>query len=463
MHSFFALIALLPAYVAAQSPVWGQCGGIGWNGPTTCVSGSTCVKQNDWYSQCIPGGPTVTSSTTTSSTTTQQPTSVPTSSTTATSTSTELPPIGTDCPTTPGTVNVQNSKLPDPFTFAAGGRATSKSQFACRQAELSTLFQRYELGTIPGPPQSVTGTLSGNSLTVSVTDNGKTISFSASVSIPSGNGPFPAIIAYAAPSIPIPAGVATINFNNDDIAAQVNSGSRGQGKFYTLYGSGHSAGALAAWAWGVSRIVDALEKLGPSSRIDAKRLGVTGCSRNGKGAFVAGAFEPRIALTLPQESGSGGAACWRLSDWQKSRGQDVQTASQIIGENVWFSKNFDPFVSRVPTLPVDHHELAALVAPRGLYVIENTSMNWLGNESCNGCMRAGHKIYQAFGAADSMGFSQVGGHQHCQFPSAQSSELNAFIGKFLLGQSTNTNVVRTDGSFQFNETQWIDWSVPTLS
>ncbi|KAK7032146.1 hypothetical protein VNI00_013320 [Paramarasmius palmivorus] len=45
----------IAASVSAQSPAWGQCGGIGWTGSTTCVSGSTCVKQNDYYSQCIPG------------------------------------------------------------------------------------------------------------------------------------------------------------------------------------------------------------------------------------------------------------------------------------------------------------------------------------------------------------------------------------------------------------------------
>nr|BAO79520.1 endo-1,4-beta-xylanase [Irpex lacteus] len=52
--SFAALAVLLPL-VSAQSQVWGQCGGIGWTGATTCVSASSCVKSNDYYSQCIPG------------------------------------------------------------------------------------------------------------------------------------------------------------------------------------------------------------------------------------------------------------------------------------------------------------------------------------------------------------------------------------------------------------------------
>ncbi|KAL1942006.1 hypothetical protein VTO73DRAFT_6536 [Trametes versicolor] len=53
----FSFAALLPFVhlAAAQSAVWGQCGGIGWTGATTCVSGSTCIKQNDYYSQCQPG------------------------------------------------------------------------------------------------------------------------------------------------------------------------------------------------------------------------------------------------------------------------------------------------------------------------------------------------------------------------------------------------------------------------
>ncbi|PVG03708.1 hypothetical protein CPB86DRAFT_694308 [Serendipita vermifera] len=459
-------ILLLAIPALAQQPLWGQCGGNGWTGGTTCVSGATCTKLNDWYYQCLPGTNSASSTTTTTRTSTS---TTPTTSTTpgggSTTTTTTTTTSGgtqatcTSLPSNPSLPTV--SKLPDPFLPVSGSRITTKEQWTCRRNELSELIQRYELGTKPPKPSSVTASFSGSSLTINVSEAGKSISFSVSVSRPSGSGPFPAIIAYGAASIPIPAGVATINFNNDDIAAQTNTGSRGQGKFYNLYGSGHSAGALIAWAWGVSRIIDAIE-ITPSLNIDATRIGVTGCSRNGKGAIVAGAFDDRIALTLPQESGSGGAACWRLSDSQKSSGQNVQTASQIITENVWFSKNFEPYVNSVSRLAFDHHSLAGLVAPRGLFVIENTSQEWLGNLSCYGCMKAASLIYQALGVSDSMGFSQVGNHNHCQFPSSQQSELNAFINRFLLKTSATTNVFRTDGSFNFNQANWIDWSVPTL-
>lgn len=125
---------------------------------------------------------------------------------------------------------------------------------------------------------------------------GKSISFTAKISGNSGTK-VPAIIAYGGASIPIPAGVATITFNNDDMAAQQDKSSRGKGKFYNLYGASHSAGAMSAWAWGVSRIIDALEST-TGHNIDTTKIGVTGCSRNGKGAMVAGAFDDRIALTV---------------------------------------------------------------------------------------------------------------------------------------------------------------------
>ncbi|KAH8821845.1 carbohydrate esterase family 15 protein [Xylogone sp. PMI_703] len=438
--------------------LWEQCGGQGWTGSTTCNNGGTCVAQNQWYSQCIP-----------LSSTTVRPPSTSTTTTLVTSVSASGPsttPGGgtpTTCPAFPGNVPLTTyTPLPDPFQPLSGARVTTKNQFACRQKEIQQLFQNYETGALPGKPQSVTASLSGSTLTINVSDNGKSISFTVSIKYPtSGTAPYPAIIAYAGGSIPAPAGVAMISFNNDDIAAQVSaSGSRGVGKFYTLYGSSATASAMTAWAWGVSRIIDALE-ITSSARINTQRIGVTGCSRNGKGAMLAGAYEPRIALTIPQESGSGGAACWRLSDAAKAQGANIQTASEIITEDPWFSLNFNNYVNKIPVLPFDHHMLAGLVAPRGMLVIEN-NIDWLGPQSTYGCMKAASLIYQALGASDHFGYSEPGGHTHCAFPSSQQGVLTAFVNKFLLDQNTNTaNVMQTDQTFDQNK--WVPWSVPTLS
>ena len=190
------------------------------------------------------------------------------------------------CATLPGSIPMPTvSKLPDPFTFLNGTRVTTRDQWACRREEIRALVQRFELGPMPPKPSSVTGTLSGGTLTVKVTDRGKSISFTASIKTPtSGKAPYPAIIAYGDGSIPIPANVATISYNNFDVGADLD---RGKGKFYDIYGSSNSAGAMVAWAWGASRIIDALETL-PNANIDTTKIGITGCSRNGKGALVGG-------------------------------------------------------------------------------------------------------------------------------------------------------------------------------
>lgn len=368
------------------------------------------------------------------------------------------------CAAVPGNINlVANSKLPDPFKLISGSRITTKADWKCRRNEISELIQRYELGTKPPKPSSLTASLSGNTLTITAGEGGKSVSFTVTITYPSsGTAPYPAIIGYGGGSIPIPAGVAKISFNNDDMGGQ--SGTRGVGKFFQLYGSGHSAGSIMAWAWGVSRIIDALE-ITPSARINTARIGVTGCSRNGKGALAAGAFDERIALTIPQESGSGGSACWRLSEYQKSQGTNVQTASHASQEQPWFSSNFNSYVSaaNINRLPHDHHMLAGLVAPRGLLIIDNTSMEWLGNLASFGCMKVAQEIYKALGESDAMGVSQKGHADHCGFPSSQQQELTAFVNKFLLGGSANTAYSVTDGNFNFQQSQFVDWTTPTLA
>lgn len=359
--------------------------------------------------------------------------------------------------------SVSVSGLPDPFEFADGTRVTSADQWSCRQEEILSAFEQYELGDLPPAPSSLTATLSGGSISISLSvEGGGQGSFSASISGGSTSSPGPAIIAYGFPSIPIPAGVATITFNNDNFAAQNGGGSRGQGIFYDIHGSDHSAGALTAWAWGVARIVDALEQLGAATTgVDPARVGVTGCSRNGKGAFVAGALDSRIALTIPQESGAGGAACWRISDQEAAAGKNIQTARQIITENVWFSTRFNTWTEQTTSLPHDHHLLAGLVAPRGLYIPEN-DIDWLGPVSTTACMRAGKLIYEALGVPQNLGVSVVGGHQHCQFPSTQNAELTQFIDYFLLGGTTPPdNLDRSDVEADVNN--YIDWEVPDLS
>lgn len=357
--------------------------------------------------------------------------------------------------------------LPDPFLSINGKRIKSKNDWTCRRAEISAQVQRYELGEKPAKPDQVSGSVKGEDIVVTVTEDGKTISFAAKIVLPStGQAPYPAIIGIGRSSLNNEAlskmGVAVINFPNGDVGEQLNGGSRGKGKFFELYGKDHSASAMMAWSWGVSRLIDALETT-PNTKINASKLGVTGCSRNGKGALIVGAFDERIALTIPQESGSGGSASWRVSDAQKAAGQNVQTLSQITNENVWLTDSFKQFRHTATKLPIDHHEVMGLVAPRALLVIENTSMEWLGNISTQTTAVVAHNIWEAMGVGENMGASQIGGHNHCQYPDSQLPELTAYVEKFLKDNSSvDTNIMKTDGDFTLDIEHWVSWDVPTL-
>ena len=357
-------------------------------------------------------------------------------------------------------------ELPNPFIHMNGEPVTTASDWRCRRAEISAQMQRWIYGEKPAPTASLSTEASADSITVNLSDNGQSINFTAEIQWPTtGSAPYPALIGIGQPRLNnqqiLDMGVAIISFPQNEVGAHSGLESRGQGSFYSLYGEDHSAASTVAWAWGVSRLIDALEQTSELN-IDPHRLGLTGCSRNGKGALVTGALDERIVLTIVQESGSGGSAAWRVADAQLASGQNVQTARQIVTENTWLSTDFEQFGESVPKLPVDNHELLALVAPRGLLVLENTGMEWLGNESAWTSALAAREVYKALGVPTNMGVTQVGGHRHCVVPESQEPAVNAFIQRFLLDQPVNTDLVETDAEYTLDRERWIPWKTPML-
>ncbi|HTV22348.1 MAG TPA: hypothetical protein VMG12_26855 [Polyangiaceae bacterium] len=379
--------------------------------------------------------------------------------------------------------------LPDPFLGDNGQRIGARSQWECRRAEIGAQVQEYEFGPKPPKPRIVTGALDGNQLRITAGEPGRTVNFAVDIarppSAPAGSN-VPALIVIGRSALgPVFAdrGVAVITFDNNAMGAQGNkregdtyTNTRGQGLFYDLYGKDHPASSMMAWAWGVSRVIDAIGST-PEAGIDVAHIAVSGCSRNGKGALVVGAFDERIALTVPQESGAGGTASWRISQAQMdeyratvnpnpSGGQGVQTLAHATGEQPWFRASFADFgktSADVNRLPFDHHMLLGMVAPRALFVLDNTDMMWLGADSSFTDAVAAAEIWTALGVQGAMGASQVGGHPHCtELPQAQIEELGAFIDKFLLEKkSANTSVLRSDRTTP-DRAKWIGWNTPVL-
>ncbi|MEI9937619.1 MAG: dockerin-like protein [Pseudomonadota bacterium] len=365
-------------------------------------------------------------------------------------------------------------KLPDPFKFIDGTRIGSKADWEKLRADLSAMLQASVYGTKPPAPDMLTATFSGGTVTVNMTVGSKTGSFTFKIT---GGGtaaaPVPCVITCNGSSLPIPSGIATITLNSDTFAKQDKSIPT-NGLVTTLYGSAAaSAGSDICWAWGASRIIDALEKL-PEAGINTKAIGVTGCSYAGKGALCMGAFDERVALTMMQEGGSGGSALWRVSTAEAAAGQNIQEATEIVGEQNWQGQPFKTLFNGQPkkTAPVqkllaDQHFTVALCAPRAVLLIEN-DIDWLGPVAAYGGGVAAREVFTALGIKDRIGISVAANHGHCSFPSSQQAALTAFITRFLKKGTADTSGVDvfngTNSTLKtFKPADWIDWTTPTLA
>lgn len=364
----------------------------------------------------------------------------------------------------PGNTLPASNMLPDPFTRLDGTRIAQKSDWTCRREEILQQVYQYIYGEKPVAPDSVTGSVTNTQITVNIQHQGQTGTFNVAVQTPAGPGPFPAVVSFGGSgpaAIMRGMGVATINFN-----FQQAVGGAGTGLFGRLYGNS-SAGDLAAWAWGASRILDVIYA-SDSSVIDASRLAVTGCSFMGKAAFAAGALDERFTLVVPLESGIGGVPSYKIVpqlEPNPGNAGDGPEQPQHAKNSGWLPQG--SLVNDFNRLPVDTHEIIGLVAPRGLLILGNngTQNQYYRNLdplSEYATAIAGREIFSALGVAANISYDSRA-VDHCQNMDRFTTAIQASVDRFLQGGTSTTGEFTTDWEgVRTDPGPFVDWTTPTL-
>ncbi len=362
------------------------------------------------------------------------------------------------------TANPYTNSLPDVLTMKDGTRVTRPEQWPARRAEIQEDFEREIYGRIPANVPPVTWEVTATTLgtnggipTVTKTlvghiDNSSytnvTVDIQANFTVPANaTAPVPMMIEFGfgfgfggsrtnAVTTRNLSGTNAPGTNTVTAASGTRGGFGGRPSWHEqaiTNGWGYGTiiptsfqpdnnhltsgiiglvnkgqprkpddwGALRAWQWGVSRMIDYFAT-NPDSMVDTNKIGIEGLSRYGKAAIVTEAFEPRIAVGLIGSSGQGGTKLNR-----HIFGEAVENLAG--GGYYWMAGNYIKYGASEPLmtaadLPVDAHELIAMCAPRPCFisygVVEHGDAKWV---DAHGSFMAGvlaGPVYRLFGKKD---------------------------------------------------------------
>ena len=337
----------------------------------------------------------------------------------------------------------QKENRPDTLRFEDGRPLASPAEWEARAAELRSLYERTMYGMWRTGEQvswslsdegammiSFFGTIpaeGAKNLTITVSANGHTASWSLPVFLPDPEkmpmpeGGYPFILSmHPLPSMKeaLDRGYAVFA-NNATLVASDDM--KHLGAFYEIYPYGEApesqTGVLMAWAWGLSKILDAvIGGLGKELGLNPSLSIVTGVSRYGKATAVAGAFDPRFRMVAPSCSGAGGLALYRYQsegktyDFSSVGASDSYTYGknepldclQSESERGWFNDAFLAY--KTPEeLPLEQYELAALSASpdRCFFLIGScTGEDWVNAPSMWQCFLEAGRVFDFLGLSD---------------------------------------------------------------
>ena len=327
-----------------------------------------------------------------------------------------------------GNFNYRESKvpaytLPDALKKADGSKVANADEWKkTRRKELMELFRANVYGRRPNTDFSIRfeqtdeienafdDAATGRSMKAIVSIGDRDYSFPFIVFVPKARThPVPAIIHinnryfislkkattdhdpfWPAKSI-VERGYATASFHTSDVDPDKKDGYADGIRSFFADGKPPADDAwrsLSAWGWAASRILDYLASL---DTIDAKRVAVVGHSRGGKTALWAACEDTRFAIAYSNNSGCGGAALSR-----RAYGETVGRITSSFPH--WFCKPFSNFAGREHDLPIDQHEVIALIAPRGVYVASADEDLWADPRGEYGSLAAAASVFSLLGS-----------------------------------------------------------------
>lgn len=317
--------------------------------------------------------------------------------------------------------------IPDPFVLANGERITSRDQWERWRQETRELVLELEYGTMPGAPgatevkevetQAAEGVFTYKKLQFRFIPDERHpdahFSLDASLRVPA-----PAVVGEVRADLPhfgeggIPCvvyvgthpcwellerGYAVLNFQNDQLEPMKMGNpvvGPAQATYEKLEPGAYSWGSIAVWAWGAMRMVDYLLSL---PEVHPDQLVITGHSRNGKTALLAGALDDRIAVVNPAGSGCGGAGSYLVLG---EGCEDIAALTDTRRWWAWMHPDFATYGYREENLFFDQHFLMGLVAPRPLLRTEGMRDEWANPVGTAAAFLATEEIYKFLGVPE---------------------------------------------------------------
>jgi hypothetical protein len=333
-------------------------------------------------------------------------------------------------------------KLPDTFMLKSGDRVASAEDWRARRSEIAKLLLEQQYGTMPPAPDVVNATTGNWVLEKSgrkhrtdslwLTPNqekprtsfklGLTITYPTDDAIAkrkSANPQFdqdglPALIYVGGKThnSVLDSGYVIINYPNDTIEpTEIGKPKLGPAReaYQALYGKQYSWGSISAWAWGARRILDHAIRL---PEINKSRVAISGHSRNGKTALLAGGLDERFAVVNPAGSGCAGAGSYL------ALGDACEDLAAMTSRDRWWAwahPDFESYSGNEADLPFDQHFLMSLVAPRPLLRTEGVDDDWANPEGTSVSYLGTQPIYDFLNVGDrNTIFYRSGGHDHTE-------------------------------------------------